>query len=63
MSEARSPIRVGVDSDWQEAAAGGFHSCGLRRDGSVWCWGENAQSQLGLGDVARRSAPAHVSQP
>lgn len=28
-------------------AAGAEHSCALRRDGSVWCWGKNGDGQLG----------------
>ena len=27
-------------------AAGGFHSCGLRTDGSVTCWGDNEYGQV-----------------
>ena len=30
-------------------AAGGHHSCSLRADGAVVCWGYNIYGQLGLG--------------
>lgn len=32
-------------------AAGGAHACVIRNDGSVWCWGWNADGQLGNGLV------------
>jgi alpha-tubulin suppressor-like RCC1 family protein len=35
-----SPSQVGVDVDWQQAAAGNDFTCGLRLDGSLWCWGD-----------------------
>lgn len=58
----RSPQRVGAARDWVALDVGQDHSCALRSDGTLWCWGANFASQLGLlaGDVfsPRRVAPA-----
>jgi alpha-tubulin suppressor-like RCC1 family protein len=32
-----------------QVAAGGLFACGLRYSGTLWCWGDNQQGQLGLG--------------
>lgn len=42
-------------------AAGRSHTCALLGDGTLWCWGDNARGQLGVGDTADRPAPARVS--
>lgn len=40
--------------------AGGFsHACAIA-DGSLLCWGNNADGQLGLGDTIRRDRPTDV---
>jgi hypothetical protein len=42
-------------------AAGGTHTCVVAEDGSVSCWGENGNQELGTGDAAASSAvPARV---
>ena len=45
---------------WARVAAGGFHTCGVRTDRSLWCWGDNGRGQLGLGDRDERNSPARV---
>lgn len=46
---------------WTQLSAGGNHTCALRDDSSLWCWGWNGDGQLGLGDIERsRARPAHV---
>ena len=41
-------------------AAGVRHSLGIKRDGSLWAWGDNGHGQLGLGDAALRDRPTRV---
>ena len=38
-----------VPPRWK-VSAGGAHTCGVREDGSLWCWGSHGFGQLGLGD-------------
>jgi alpha-tubulin suppressor-like RCC1 family protein len=45
---------------WREVSAGGNHTCGVRFDESLWCWGSNSHGQLGVGDLTARSRPAQV---
>lgn len=56
----RAPLQVGTASDWARVEVSGTHACGLRDDGSLHCWGQNADGQLGLGDTAPRTRPERV---
>lgn len=59
LAEYRGPTQVpqaDLNTDWIAVTAGGQHSCGIREDSAnnatLWCWGRNADGQLGLGDTA-----------
>jgi alpha-tubulin suppressor-like RCC1 family protein len=45
---SRTPERL-EDGTFDTVAVGGWHACGLRKDGSVACWGVNDHGQLGSG--------------
>src|SRR5205823_5305987 len=42
-------------------AGGSSHSLGVRSDGTVWAWGDNANGQLGNGTLVGRSTPVRVT--
>jgi len=42
------PQQVTGHTDWTHIATGRYHSCGLREDASMWCWGNNVFGQLGV---------------
>ena len=41
-----------LGDDTRLIAAGLDHSCALKRDGSVWCWGQNRYGEIGKGDIS-----------
>lgn len=54
-----SPVPVPGGAQWRTVAPGEGHTCGIQRDGSLWCWGRNSSQNLGLG----AGAPAQARVP
>jgi alpha-tubulin suppressor-like RCC1 family protein len=49
------PVKVkGLVGKVTTLAASGFDTCARRADGSVWCWGGNAQGAIGDGTTVQR---------
>jgi len=57
--QVTTPARGG----WASVKAGGFHTCATRIDGSLWCWGDNDQGQLGIGNLTSQDLPRQVTTP
>ena len=55
------PTAVLDASTFTTMEVGGGHSCGREVDGSLWCWGINADGQLGDGTTNWRSSPVRVA--
>jgi RHS repeat-associated protein len=56
------PVRAGAATwNWTSVTTGGHHTCGIRRDGTLWCWGDNAQGQLGNGTTEVTPTPTQVA--
>ena len=61
MQPSPLPVRVvGLESGVAVLAAGGSHSCALRGEGGVRCWGWNADGRLGDGTFGERHLPVEV---
>src|SRR4051794_20160738 len=45
---------------WASISTGGWHTCGIHRDHTLWCWGYNETGALGVGDTADRYVPTLV---
>lgn len=57
-----TPARTSGSANWLATSAGPFNTCGVRRDGTGWCWGSNHFFQLGDGTEATRLTPVRVRQ-
>ena len=56
------PVQVsGQATDWAAVTVGQYHTCAAKTDHSLWCWGYNANGNLGDGTTARSRVPAQVS--
>lgn len=52
---------LGLSSNVKAIRVGEDHTCALRKDGSVWCWGDGNEGQLGDGDWSDKNAPVQVA--
>jgi alpha-tubulin suppressor-like RCC1 family protein len=54
-------VAFGAGSGVIGIAAGFSHTCAVKTDRSLYCWGDNSQGQLGDGTQTLRSTPTQVS--
>lgn len=57
----RSPVTVPL-TDVQDVVAGpaAAHTCALKKNGDVYCWGDNSYGQLGNGTLIASRSPSKV---
>ncbi|MBL8611133.1 MAG: hypothetical protein JNL38_27570 [Myxococcales bacterium] len=58
---SRVPVSVQVVNDAQSVCAGLKHSCAIRADRSVYCWGYNLNGQLGNGATGQEAIPVKTT--
>ena len=56
------PTAVGARPCWMRGSVsvGAGHSCQLRPDGTLWCWGANDRGQLGDDTLTDKARPAQI---
>lgn len=58
--EQALPVRSVPGTDWKQVATAGSHSVALKRDGTLWSWGNNWAGQLGDGTTNNSRSPVRV---
>ena len=55
--------RMSPGAPWAHIAAGEYYICGIRTDGTLWCWGSNDSGQLGIGSNTGQDQPRQITTP
>jgi alpha-tubulin suppressor-like RCC1 family protein len=59
--EKASPVQVSLlGATVIDVALGYDHTCGRKKDGTLWCWGRNDSGQLGDGTSTGKSSPVQI---
>lgn len=56
------PMIVDTTNDWVRVAAGDRHTCAIKREQPLYCWGRGDSGQLGLPNVETSAAPTRVHE-
>lgn len=56
-----TPSQVGTATNWRFVAADVSYSCAIDSYNELYCWGQNTNYQLGVGDNTDRSEPTLVT--
>jgi alpha-tubulin suppressor-like RCC1 family protein len=56
----KTPTQIGVETNWADISVGAGQSLALKRDGSIWGWGQNGNGQLGIGTTTDTFTPTRI---
>jgi alpha-tubulin suppressor-like RCC1 family protein len=57
-------VTAPATTGWASVSVGGGHTCAIRADATLWCWGSNFQGQVGIGsDGNHQLLPQEVASP
>ncbi|QQR90523.1 MAG: hypothetical protein IPJ88_01900 [Myxococcales bacterium] len=55
-----APAPIAESGPWNQIHAGGRHSCGIKNDGSAWCFGAAEHGQMGTAQTTTQAFPGLV---
>ena len=59
-TDADALTPVVVSGTWRAVDVGQGHTCAIRLDGTLWCWGRNTENELGDNDGIQIRVPVQV---
>ena len=60
-TDEQLPVQTGNgDNKWIIVTAGTDHTMAIKSDGTLWGWGNNAQGELGIGNIINQHSPVQV---
>ena len=62
-SGAEASLRPQTPPEFTDVSVSLFHTCALRSDGKMFCWGDDVYGQLGDNDNSAKSFPVPVGEP
>jgi len=63
VEQIRLPQPVGTDVNWNSLDAGQNHSCAVKQDGSLYCWGTNSHGQQAAAPSGFVNVPTLIASP
>ena len=61
-ANVETPTAVGSNADWTSVSTGGYHVCGRRSNGRLYCWGKDDEGAVGDGGTGvNRPSPSQVA--
>ncbi|MFN3827124.1 MAG: LamG-like jellyroll fold domain-containing protein [Micavibrio sp.] len=60
-AQQTTPFQVSGGFTWTKISASDQHSCGIRTDGVLMCWGEGDNGRLGTGNSTDVNVPTSIS--
>ena len=56
-----SPVQtICGGTNWRDIASGGRHTAAIKTDGTLWCWGDNSNGNLGNNNTTNVSSPVQT---
>ena len=55
-----SPFQIGFANNWESVSTISGSTLAIKKDGTLWAWGENSYGQLGDGSTTQRVSPVQI---
>lgn len=62
VSDSQVPVAIAENGPWKNISSGLLHTCAVKVDGTLWCWGYGPQGRLGDGATTDNTTPNQISE-